>query len=544
MERAQTDVLVVGAGPVGLLVANLLGQRGISVVIVDAAEDVMEIPRAISLDHEALRILQAAGLAEELADQMPAVPHVEIICPRGLLGRLNAAGTVDGHPRLVSIYQPGVERVLRAGLRRYPSVELVPSCTYLAHREDGDGVVVRLRGSAGEREVVARFLVGCDGARSAVRQAMGWKLEGSSYAQDWLIVDATRPPNAMDHVEFICDPRRPIAHVPGPDGTQRWEFMLMPGETTAEMQRPERIAELLRPWGDVDQMKVVRATVYRFHARLCNRFGAGRVFVAGDAAHLTPPFAGQGLCSGIRDAANLSWKLAAVIRGEASDDVLRSYEIERRPHARSLIRLAVWMGRVIMPTNPVYAGLKDALLRLLLRTPLRPHLTDVKIRPQTRYRNGLFLRDRGANGVVEPGTLFPQHLVRDHERRILWSDDALGPNVVLVGMGVDPRAHVSLAQRLAWSRAGGRFVFLANGRQRYEAPARDVTVLEDVTGDFVDYFGRNGLIAAVRPDRTVFGVCNAQQADALVFRVLELLHPTRAAIALPKAREATTEVRP
>lgn len=517
------DVVVVGAGPVGLLLANLLGERGLSVLIVDEAPDVLEMPRAISLDNEALRILQAAGLAQELAGQMPSVPHVEMISRRGLLGRINAAGSVDGHPRLVSIYQPGVERVLRSGLRRHPSVELVPSCSYITHHEQADRVVVRLRRDGRERDVETRFIVGCDGAKSAVRRTMGWELEGSTYAQDWLIVDVNRPPTAMDHVEFICDPRRPIAHVPGPDGTQRWEFMLMPGETAEEMQRPERIAELLRPWGNVDEMQVVRACVYRFHARLCNRFGAGRVFLAGDAAHLTPPFAGQGLCSGIRDAANLSWKLAAVVRGEASADILPSYERERRPHARSLIRLAVVLGMVIMPTSRLYATVKDALLRLLLRTPLRSYLTDLKIRPDSRYREGLFLRGRPPKTAVQPGALFAQHLVRDGDGRVVWSDDALGPHVVLVGMSVDPVALLSPSARAAWSALGGRFVLITNQQQRQEATDREVAVLEDVTGRFVTYFGRNGLVAAVRPDCTVLGVCAAEQADALITRLYELL---------------------
>jgi 3-(3-hydroxy-phenyl)propionate hydroxylase len=547
MNRASADVLIVGAGPVGLTLAHLLGRRGVSVLIVDAAAGVMDIPRAISLDHEALRILQATGLGDELAEKMPAVPHVEVRCPRGLLARINAAGTVDGHPRLVSIHQPGVERVLRAGLRRHPSVELVPGCTYLSHREEANGLVARLHLGAGEREIGARFLVGCDGARSAVRQAMGWKLEGSTYAQDWLIVDATRPPQAIDHVEFLCDPRRPIAHVPGPDGTQRWEFMLMPGETAESMQQPERIAALLAPWGDVDQMNVVRASVYRFHARLCDRFGAGRVFVAGDAAHLTPPFAGQGLCSGIRDAANLAWKLAAVARGESSDHILLSYETERRPHARNLIRLAVWMGRAIMPTNRLYARLRDGLVRLLLRTPLRSYLTDVKLRPETRYRDGLFLRESPAHTAVAPGALFPQHLVRDREGRIVWSDDALGLELALVGMGLDPRARLSRAGELAWRRTGGRFVFLTNQRQRCDAPARDVMVLEDLSGRFAEHFGRNGLVAAVRPDRTVLGICDAERSDALVGRLFDLLRPTRAAAALetaPPLPKANPEVRP
>src|SRR5262249_12533112 len=275
----------------------------------------------ISMDNETLRVVQAAGLADQARRQLPAVPHVEIVTPAGCQAHVDAAGSVDGHPRLVAIYQPDVERLFRSGLARYPNVELRSRYTYVGHTEARDRVIVRLAGGAsnghngehdvkhnGEHEVEARYLLGCDGAKSAVREACGWTLRGSTYEQDWLIVDVARPTQPMDHVEFLCDPRRPAAHVPGPNGSQRWEFMLLPGETRAELEAPARVAELLRPWGDVATMQVLRTAVYRFHARVADCFGRGRVYLAGDAAHLTPPFAGQGLCAGIRDVSNLTWK--------------------------------------------------------------------------------------------------------------------------------------------------------------------------------------------------------------------------------------------
>lgn len=522
----RVDVLVVGAGPTGVLLAKLLGQQGVSVLVVDANADVVDIPRAVSFDDEAQRVLQAAGLGDHVRRCMPAVPAVELISPRGRIARIDAAGTVDGFPRLVAVFQPGLERELRRGLAHHPSVELRAGCSYVSHREEAERVVVALRQDGVEQEVAARYLVGSDGARSAVRERQGWSLRGCTYAQDWLIVDVANPPQPLDHVEFLCDPRRPIAHLPAPFGAQRWEFMMLSGETRDEMVRPERVAELLRPWGDVAEMKVLRTAIYRFHARVVDCFGRGRVYLAGDAAHLTPPFAGQGLCAAVRDAMNLSWKLGAVVRGEADPDILASYELERRPHVTRMIRLAVGIGMAMMPTNRLRAWIKDGLLRALPHTPLRALLTDVKIRPTQCFRNGLVLRDRPPRTRARPGTLFAQGLVRDTTGAIVWSDEVLGHGLVLVGMGVDPRAALPDAERDAWERMGGRYVRVANAQQRLGPPDPAVVIAEDLTGRLLEQFGRNGLVAAVRPDRTILGICEHRAAARMIRDVEALLRPS------------------
>jgi 3-(3-hydroxy-phenyl)propionate hydroxylase len=524
--REVVDVVIVGAGPVGVLAANLLGAQGVSVLLVDSNDGIVEIPRAISMDNETLRVVQAAGLADQARRQLPAVPHVEIVSPAGCQARVDAAGSVDGHPRLVAIFQPDVERMFRSGLCRYSNVELRPRCTYVGHQEERDRVIVRLKHEVGH-EVEARYLLGCDGAKSAVREACGWALRGSTYEQDWLIVDVARPAQPMDHVEFLCDPRRPTAHVPGPNGAQRWEFMLLRGETRAEMEHPARVAELLRPWGDVATMQVLRTAVYRFHARVADCFGRGRVYLAGDAAHLTPPFAGQGLCAGIRDVANLSWKLAAVLRGDADPRILDTYEQERRPHVSNMLRLAVVLGGMIMPTDRLKAGLRDVILHLLRMTPFGLLETIERLKPRHRFRAGLFVPGRLRGTCLAPGRLFPQHPVRTADERIVWSDDALGPHLVLVGMGVDPSATLTPATRAAWKARGGRFVWLANQQQRLDPAPSDVAVIEDLTGDFHTRFGRNGVIAAVRPDRTVLAVCNRDDAEAVVRDANHRLRPWR-----------------
>ncbi len=209
-----------------------------------------------------------------------------------------------------------------------------------------------------------------------MRRLLGLEFEGRTFAQDWLIVDALDVPNPIDHCEFICDPRRPTPHMVAPGGRQRWEFMLKPGERPEEMERPESVRRLLAPWCDVDQIRIERTAVYRFHAREAKSFSKGRCFLAGDAAHVTPPFAGQGLVAGLRDVANLAWKLAWVIRGQADERILDSYDAERRPHARKIINLARFLGALVMPSNRAAAFVVHGLMRAIRLLPAGRALFD------------------------------------------------------------------------------------------------------------------------------------------------------------------------
>ncbi|MBT8469796.1 MAG: bifunctional 3-(3-hydroxy-phenyl)propionate/3-hydroxycinnamic acid hydroxylase, partial [Deltaproteobacteria bacterium] len=352
----ETEVLVVGFGPVGATIANLLGRYGVRTLAIDMATSIFPQPRAIALDNEALRILQAAGLPEGAFETI-AIPEVRYRSPYvGELARLQTGGCLDGHPKLVTFYQPELESALRSRVCDYPSVTVALGVELVELVEEADGVRAHLRRDDGtEHTVLARYLIGADGSKSRVRKALGVGFDGRTYAEDWLIVDAKLDSSSIDHIEFLCDPRRPAPHMPAPGGRQRWEFMLHPGESAEQMERPETVRELLSPWGSPDDMEVERTAVYRFHARTVERFQKGRVFLAGDAAHITPPFAGQGLVAGLRDALNLCWKLAWVLRGRAEPGILGSYDQERRPHAKAMIDLARLLGRIIMPTNRAQA---------------------------------------------------------------------------------------------------------------------------------------------------------------------------------------------
>jgi len=518
----ETDVLIVGFGPVGAAIANLLGAYGVNALVVDKSTEIFMAPRAIALDNEALRVLQLAGLAEGDFDKI-AIPFVRMLSPSlGEFGRINTLGEKDGHPKLVNFYQPQLETVLRERLKRYPNVQTGLGVTLTGLTESGDRVTAALDLGEGEKASVrARYVIGADGASSLVRQLIGQQFEGETYGEDWLVVDAKAPTRPIDHIEFICDHRRQVPHMPAPGGRERWEFMLRPGETRPQMENDATVASLLAPWGRASQMGVERKAVYRFHARTAEAFNKGRIFLAGDAAHVTPPFAGQGLVAGLRDAANLSWKVAWVVQGRASDAILASYDAERRPHAKAMIDFAKFLGRLIMPRSALKAFLVHGLMRLRRLTPaMRRHFDDLGVKPQNTFPKGLFAPGHSAAKLTRGGQL-PQGWIRDSQGRILLSDDALGPTLTLIGFALDAEAALSEESKRAFAARGGRIVqFTHRGQALHQ---RETERYEDIGGVFMSNAARYGWAAIVRPDRVVLIDGPAAEADRLVRESLALL---------------------
>ena len=310
-----------------------------------------------------------------------------------------------------------------------------------------------------------------------------------------------------------------------PGGRQRWEFMLKPGERPEEMERPESVRRLLAPWCDPGRIRIERTAVYRFHARVARAFSKGRCFLAGDAAHVTPPFAGQGLVAGLRDAANLAWKLAWVVHGRADERILDSYDAERRPHARKIINLARFLGALVMPGNRAAAFVVHGLMRAIRVFPAgRALFDDLKVKPANTFDSGLFWRNKRAERL-RAGSTLPQGWVRPGSGGApILSDDALGLHWALIGVGVDPAARLRPDQLERWQRAGGRiWQWCHRSQAQHLAPAAQR--LEALDEALLPRRAPLGWIVIVRPDRCVMAEGPVEQVETMLEQALHLIAP-------------------
>lgn len=488
---APYDVAIVGLGPSGAVAAGLLGQAGLGVFVCDRSHTVYDKPRAIALDHEILRLFQQLGLDEAVA------PHTEPFtdsCYYGVDGQLIRRMTMvappypQGHVPSVVFSQPPVERVLRARLAALPTVTVATGWTLTGLDQDAEAATLDLLGEDGAvRQVRARYVVGCDGASSTVRGLLGIDLEDLDFDEPWLVVDllaneaglARLPATSVQY----CEPDRPATFVIGPGNHRRWEISLKDGEDPREAATPEGTWRLLKRWVRPADGTLWRQASYRFHALVAARWRAGRIFIAGDAAHQQPPFLGQGMCQGIRDVANLAWKLARVLRGGLSpaavDALLDSYGTERKAHVRALTGRLKEIGAVIGERDPDRARARDARLVAEAGGTVRP----------TPRQDVLPHLDAGLLFPVASagrGRLFPQPWLVQAGRRVRM-DAALG--------------------------TGWRLVLAPGVEAPTGVPTFDPTVLRlgvdgmaEADGVLAGWFARHGCRAAlVRPDHYVFG---------------------------------------
>ncbi|MDR5652882.1 bifunctional 3-(3-hydroxy-phenyl)propionate/3-hydroxycinnamic acid hydroxylase [Ruixingdingia sedimenti] len=366
-EAHGVEVAVIGLGPVGITLCNLLADMGVSTVGIDAAADVYALPRAIGMDHEVMRVFQQIGLAGALAPHVGAYRRSEYRAADGGLLRLLDSPPEPwplSWPPYLTFVQPELERCLRARLADRPGVRLRAGVE-LTGIETPETPVLTLRDTAsGQTETLRpRFVVGCDGGNSFVRRSLGIGFEDLDFDEPWLVVDmiVDGPVDGLPETNVqYCDPARPHTHVIGPGGLRRWEFMMLPGEDPAGMNREERIWDLLSPWLKPGQARLWRSATYRFHALVARDWRRGRVFLAGDACHMTPPFLAQGMVQGVKDAANLAWKLAAVLREGRAEPLLDSYQAERRPLVREVIAITKGLGRIICERDPDAAAARNA----------------------------------------------------------------------------------------------------------------------------------------------------------------------------------------
>jgi 3-(3-hydroxy-phenyl)propionate hydroxylase len=520
-------VLVVGAGPVGLAAGNVLGRLGIETRIVEREHKVAAEPRAVSIDDEAMRLLQWLGLADAAAPTVMPGTSTQYFGARGQrLARAHVPSPPPlGHPPKNPIDHGAFGRLLLDGLGACPGVEITFGAELVGIEAGSGDAVATVRTAEGDHDLRARYVLGCDGGRSAVRKLAGIEMAGRSLDERWLVIDVLSDPHHERHAMHHGDPRRPHVVVPGGLGRCRYEFLLLPGEddeTATSFHMARRLLAAHRP--DLSPEDVVRQRVYVFHALIAAKWRRGPVFLLGDAAHMMPPFAGQGLNTGLRDAANLAWKLAAVVRGELGPALLDSYERERRPHAEAMLRLSLRRGSIVMTTNRARAYARDAAATLVRRVPsLRRRLERLPLKPPARYTEGLVVRLGGSSEPGIAGTMLPQPRVLLADGRVRRLDDLLGNWFALVA--VEPAAGVLEGLTSAvWERI--RPLRLRLELDQSFPPVTEPgepAVVADADGLLArDLAAARGAVVVVRPDRFVLGVFRPEEEAAFVQRLFEL----------------------
>lgn len=557
------DIAVVGLGPTGLTLAHLLGRRGLSVLVLEREPEFYGNARAVYTDDEALRVFQTAGVADEIHQDMNVDSAVQWVRSDGrTLVQFRETQRPLSWPVVNFFYQPSLETTLEALLDRHPHVEVRRGREVLGFTQDDTGVTVRHAAATGSRygtsenvideatgeAVRVSYLVAADGGRSVVRAQLGIDMSGKSYPQRWLVVDlaakdATGGGDAFRHLpyfDFVCSTDMPTVSCPQPGGHHRFEFALEDSDDTARFESDETVRRLIGRYIDPDEVEVRRRLVYTFNAVTADRWRDGRVLLAGDAAHMTPQFIGQGMNAGVRDADNLSWKLEAVVRHGADPAILDTYETERKPHAKAMIALSVFNKSLVSIKHPIGAKARDAAIWTALRTPgLGSWIERAGMKPRPRFGRGSYLgMPRGARGAE--GTLAPQPVVRRYDGRPVRFDDAVGIGWAVIGIGVDPREKLG-SDIATWEHVGASFTTVFGPGSRPQGTVGEgrrragLIDLEDTTGELRLWLGRRrirpGDVLVLRPDKFVFGA--GRDASALTAGLREHLGlPGRSHLAL------------
>jgi 3-(3-hydroxy-phenyl)propionate hydroxylase len=581
-ENITTDVAIIGAGPVGLMIGNILGLQGVRVVIIEKLEQIIDYPRAIGLDDEALRVFQSVGLVDELLPHTTPNHWMRFTLKGKCFASIEPRTDEFGWPRRNAFIQPLADQILYDGLKRFGHVRTLLGHTVASFAQDGEGVTIETTDANGQKTTIrAAYMVGADGGNSFVRRTLNVPFEGRTKPNQWIVIDVRNDPIGSPHIYLHCDSKRPYVSAALPHGIRRFEFMVMPGETEEELSKPEKMAALVREVvAEPDKVDYIRKRVYTHNARLASTFRVNRILLAGDAAHIMPVWQGQGYNSGIRDASNLSWKLAMVVKGDARDALLDTYTMERCAHARSMIHLSEVAGDIFAPTSRVGMTVRDMFVRTFNVLPsVKRYFVEMRFKPMPRYEEGAVLsngrarRDgwlarvlartghsapgrllglmsekreswlgrvvhgRDPSAATPVGRMFIQPLVRREDGSIVRFDDAIGNRFAIVGWGADPTFGLTPEARRIWTSLGGCFVIAKPDPQLkfHDDVPEGVIAIGDIDGRLKDWFARvPESVMLLRPDRFVAGMCSPQRVSAHVVQLADKL----SLAAVPAKRES------
>ena len=576
IEVSECDVLIVGAGPVGLTLANTLGLAGVSVTVVEKLDNIIDYPRAIGIDDESLRTLQAAGLANQVEAHITPDHWMRFYTASGqCFASIEPRTDEFGWSRRNAFIQPQVDAILYQGLKRYSRVQVLLGQELQQFSQNDAGVTAQIKNAEGQvRSISAKYMVACDGGNSLIRRTLNVGFEGRTKPNQWIVVDVRNDPLGTPHIGMHCDPERPYVSAALPHGIRRFEFMVMPGETEEELSKPENLAQLMRKVvADPDAVDYIRKRVYTHNARLADHFRVNRILLAGDAAHIMPVWQGQGYNSGMRDASNLAWKLAMVVKGQAGSSLLDSYEQERRSHARSMIHLSEVAGDIFAPESHTAAKVRDTLMLALNAVPpVKQYFAEMRFKPMPRYEQGVVLHQSAAtnqgqktalaglldrsgdtplsrllglmaekkeslfgrlvHGMDAPqpspvGRMFIQPRVSAPDGQTVRLDDLIGLNFAIIAWGTDPSYGMADTALAFWQGLGARFIrVMPTGQVAFASPVCEgVVTIGDVQGRIKDWFSaQTKSIVFVRPDRFVAALASPQEVSSITQQLAGVLH--------------------
>lgn len=516
------EVAILGAGPVGLAIANYLGLKGIKTLVIEKLDAIINFPRAIGIDDESLRVMQSLGVINKILPHITPQHSMRFLTPDGVVFADMQPQTHEfGWSRRNAFNQPQVDSVLCQGLSRFEHVETLFSTTLTGFEQDDDQVYLDLRSSdQSVRRVSAQYLIACDGGNSLVRRSLNIAFDGKTAPNKWIVIDIANDPLATPHIYLCCDPVRPYVSAALPHAIRRFEFMLMPGETEEEFSQPEKLQKLMdKVLPHAEDVEFIRQRIYTHNARLAAQFRQGRILLAGDAAHIMPVWQGQGYNSGIRDAYNLAWKLALVIKGLSHHNLLDSYGAERKKHAKAMIDLSVTAGFVLAPPKKWQAKIRDQLAYVMNYLPtVKRYFLEMRFKPMPVYEQGVVLHQKPIK-QSNVGKMFIQPKVlskRDGKVHLL--DDIIGNHFAILSWEVDPYSKMSAQSIAQWKQLGIKFIQVVPQARLEVLPQPEDACREIVADDdflIRTWLGKSTDTAAVflRPDRFVMATAVAQSLD-------------------------------